>query len=548
MYSMTENIIKDKKSLKSVVDKSADFGELAGDCVAFANARGGRLYIGIEDDASTPPIDQKIPEGLPEKIIKRINELTYNVALRYEVATAENNGQYIILSVLPSASSVAATTKGVYFIRDDDKSRRVMPDELTRLVSDKSAYCWEAKVSLNVKWENCDQDKLNQFISDIKSSDRVSDFIKGKTVYELLTHYIMIDDNGLLTNLGVMWLGKQEHRARLLYSPVVQYIKYDGDGNKVNKIVWDDYSLNPKELIESIWNTIPDWRESNEISDGLWRKNIPAYDEKVVREVLCNAIVHRPYTTRGDIFINIYPDRMVVVNPGVFPLGITPSNILQKTVQRNEHLSRLFYALKLMEAEGSGYDLMYETLLSSGKNCPIPYEGDDYVKVTIERKIINKEASRLIEYVTDNYTKISQKNLIALGIIIQENNIRAIDLAKKLQLPADSRLRDYVGYLVSEQIVECRGRGKGCRYVLNPNLTINAKSNIPTTLKTIEPYRLRALILEDLKYHPWSTTSQISNRLPDVEYSDLQKVIRSMAQDKEISIRGGRKFREYNLL
>lgn len=233
---MDENIIKDKKSLKSVIDKSADFGELAGDCVAFANARGGQLYIGIEDDASVPPTDQKIPEGLPERIIKRINELTYNVALRYEVATAENNGQYIILSILPSASSVAATTKGVYFIRDDDKSRRVMPDELTRLVSDKSAYCWEAKVSLNVKWENCDHDKLNQFISDIKNSDRVSNFIKSKTVYELLTHYIMVDDNGALTNLGVMWLGKQEHRARLLYSPVVQYIKYDADGNKVNKI------------------------------------------------------------------------------------------------------------------------------------------------------------------------------------------------------------------------------------------------------------------------------------------------------------------------
>ena len=50
------------------------------------------------------------------------------------------------------------------------------------------------------------------------------------------------------------------------------------------------------------------------MSDGLWRKEIPAYDEKVVREVLCNAIAHRPYTTRGDVFINIHPDYMEVVN------------------------------------------------------------------------------------------------------------------------------------------------------------------------------------------------------------------------------------------
>lgn len=545
---MEENITQDKKSLKSVIDKTADYGELAGDCVAFANARGGKLYIGIEDDSLEPPIGQIIPNGLPEKIIKRINELTYNVALSYEIITANNSGQYIILTILPSSSSVAGTTRGVYYIRDDDKSRRVMPDELIRLVSDKSAYCWESKVSLKINWQDCDNKKLNQFITDIKESDRVSSFIKSKNTYELLLYYVMIDDDGNLTNLGVLWLGKQEHRARLLYSPVVQYIKYDADGNKVNKIVWDDYSLNPKELIESIWKTIPDWKESNEISEGLWRKNIPAYDEKVVREVLCNALVHRPYTTRGDIFINIHPDCMVVTNPGVFPLGVTPSNILQKTVQRNIHLSRLFYALKLMEAEGSGYDLMYETLLSSGKKCPVPFEGDDYVQVTVERKIISKEASRLIEYVTETHSKISQKNLIALGIIIQENNIRAIDLAQKLQLSAETRLRDYVTYLISEQIIESRGRGKGCRYVLNPNLTINAKSNIQTTLKTIEPYRLKALILEDLKYHPWSTTSQISNRLPDVDYIELQRVIRIMALNKEIAIKGGRKFRQYNLL
>ena len=71
---MEENILQDKKSLKSVIGKTADFTELAKDCVAFANAKGGRLYIGIEDDDNLPPADQIIQVGLPERIIKRINE------------------------------------------------------------------------------------------------------------------------------------------------------------------------------------------------------------------------------------------------------------------------------------------------------------------------------------------------------------------------------------------------------------------------------------------------------------------------------------------
>lgn len=58
--------------------------------------------------------------------------------------------------------------------------------------------------------------------------------------------------------------------------------------------------------------------------DGLYRQSVPAFDEIVVRELLVNALVHRPYTQRGDIFLNLYPDRLEVVNPGLLPLGITP--------------------------------------------------------------------------------------------------------------------------------------------------------------------------------------------------------------------------------
>lgn len=543
---MEENNKFDNKSLKKVTGRTADFEELSKDCVAFANSHGGYLAIGIEDGEDNPAPGQRIPDDLPEKIIKRINELTINVALRPEIIDADNGGQYMKLHVLPSQVSIASTTKGVYYIRDHDSSRPLLPDELSRLISDKPAYSWETKVSLKIQWQKADISKLNKFVLDIRSSDRVSQFVKEKSDEELLSYYQMIDDDGYLTNLGVLWIGKQEQRARLLYSPIVQYIKYDTEERKVDKKVWSDYSLNPQELLITLWESIPDWREYNEVSEGLWRKELPVYDEKVVRELLCNAIVHRPYTTRGDIFIKLYPDRMTITNPGVLPIGVTVNNILQKTEKRNIHLANVFYDLHLMEAEGSGYDLIYETLLTTGKCKPVVYEGEDYVEVTVYKKIVSKESSRICDFVSANY-KISQKAYISLGIILQKKSVTAGELSKELQLIDGSRLRPYVESLIANNIILHKGSGRGTKYEINPEFVSSTKMQFPTTLKTIEPYRLKALILEDLKYHSNSLLSEMATRLPDVDFSELERMVRTMAKDGEITPVGGRKYRRYKL-
>jgi ATP-dependent DNA helicase RecG len=543
---MEENIQFDKKSIKLVTGKTSNFGELAKDCVAFANTYGGYLAIGIEDGYEVPDAHQIIPETLPEKVIKRVNELTINVSLHSEIVTAENGGQYLKLHVFPSQTAIASTSKGVYLIRDHDSTRALRPEELIRLISDKPAYCWETKVSLRIKWQNADQRKLDNFIANIRNSDRVSEFVKEKNEVELLAYYQMIDDEEWLTNLGVLWIGKTEQRARLLYSPIVQYIKYDEEENKVQKKMWDDYSLNPQELLENIWISIPDWKESYEVSDGLWRREIAAYDEKVVRELICNAIVHRPYTTRGDIFIKVYNDRMTITNPGVLPVGVTVNNILQKTQKRNIHLAKVFYDLHLMEAEGSGFDLMYETLLMAGKNKPIVVEGDDFVEVSVYRKIITKDAARLSDYISTHY-RLKRKSIIALGIILQKRSLYASELTNELQLTEQDRLRSYVEPLLTNDIINSKGVGKGTKYEISPLFLNKSKFQSPTTLKTIEPYRLKALILEDLRFYPNSSIAEIANRLPDVEYYDLEKMVRKMAQEGEIVPIGGRKYRKYSV-
>lgn len=543
---MEENIQFDKKSIKLVTGKTSNFGELAKDCVAFANTYGGYLAIGIEDGYEVPDAHQIIPETLPEKVIKRVNELTINVSLHSEIVTAENGGQYLKLHIFPSQTAIASTSKGVYLIRDHDSTRALRPEELSRLISDKPAYCWETKVSLRIKWQNADQRKLDNFIANIRNSDRVSEFVKEKNEVELLAYYQMIDDEEWLTNLGVLWIGKTEQRARLLYSPIVQYIKYDEEENKVQKKMWDDYSLNPQELLENIWISIPDWKESYEVSDGLWRREIAAYDEKVVRELICNAIVHRPYTTRGDIFIKVYNDRMTITNPGVLPVGVTVNNILQKTQKRNIHLAKVFYDLHLMEAEGSGFDLMYETLLMAGKNKPIVVEGDDFVEVSVYRKIITKDAARLSDYISTHY-RLKRKSIIALGIILQKRSLYASELTNELQLTEQDRLRSYVEPLLTNDIINSKGVGKGTKYEISPLFLNKSKFQSPTTLKTIEPYRLKALILEDLRFYPNSSIAEIANRLPDVEYNDLEKMVRKMAQEGEIVPIGGRKYRKYSV-
>ena len=69
-----EGQLLDHKSLRAVTGKTADWAELAKDCVAFANAQGGRLLIGIEDGQALPPPGQTVPPELPD-VLRRLAPL-----------------------------------------------------------------------------------------------------------------------------------------------------------------------------------------------------------------------------------------------------------------------------------------------------------------------------------------------------------------------------------------------------------------------------------------------------------------------------------------
>lgn len=538
-----EGQLIDQKSLRAVTGKTTDWSEIAKDCIAFANATGGCLILGREDGQDQPAPDQRIPADLPDTVRRKIAERTVNVTVLSEVVTASNGGQYLELRI-SRALAVASTTDGRYFLRVADQSRPVTGDDVMRLSCERSARPWETQTNLQIRRVDADSEKYDKLLKALRASDRVKSSVREKTDNELLDHYQLARGN-MLTNLGVLCLGSQHHRAQLMTAPVIQFIKYDELGQKVNKLVWDDHTQNPIELIEAVWSEVADFRESYELPDGLYRQNVPAFDEIVVRELLVNALVHRPYTQRGDIFLNLHPDRLEVINPGPLPLGVTPHNVLHSTVRRNENLARLFHDLKLMEREGSGYDKIFEVLLSQGRPAPVLIELPDRVQVIISRRILKPA---VIDFIAraDQIYQLTQRERIALGLLSQHDAMTARELTDSLELRSVDELQSWLKRLLDRQLVQSAGRTQAKRYFVDPDLLRNLDFTHETTLRRIEPHRLAALVLEDLQRYPESAISDIHRRIGiEIHPKQIKRVLEELISCNKVRCEGNRRWRRY---
>lgn len=542
---MEENRNLDKKSLKFINGKNTDWDSLAKDCVGFANAQGGVIYIGIENNDARPPIGQKITDrSLPDVIQKNIAHRTVNVGLAVTIEVADNQSEFVQVQIFRNAQTIASTTDGKYYVRVHDECKPVAPDEMGRLAADKNAFVWEEQINKRVPANRYDEQKRTAFLHEIRNSDRVSRFIKEMSDDEILDHYFL-QRNGYLTNLGILWIGKRNDRATILYPPAIQIIRFDDKDEKIWKLLLDDYYSNPKELLERVLTEVPDWQESIEISEGMFRKNIPFFPIEVIRELVVNALVHRTYTTRGDIFINIFPDRMEIHSPGRLPFGVTPKNILSQSIRRNEHLSKVFYDLGLMEKEGSGYDLVYAKLLSTGKPIPIVKETDERVTVIVKKQFVSREIVRLMDKASSEFS-LKQKELISLGLLAQQQSYSAVEMSNILNQNEESGLRNWLGRLVELELIIKSGKGKGTQYSVNPEFIRKLNFKRKTNLKNIEDYRLEELIYKDLDAYPLSGFSEIHQRIGlEINKHKVRRILQTMVKTGKISTEGMKKGTRY---
>lgn len=532
------------KSLLKIRTGDKGFKDLSVTCVALANAQGGRIFIGYDDKKKAPLPEQHVTPDEVNEAVTKLRSLCFNVGLvASEICTDDTGSQYFIVSVSPSMHSVATTSDGRIYIRVADKCEPVRSEDLQRLGEEKGAYQWEL-VRTKYLLDGVALDALRQLANDIRKSSRVRQHVKQMDDAELAENYHLVDE-GYLTNLGVLWLGTAKQRSSICYPATVQYIVYDVLERKVRKEEWHDNRLNPKELLLDIEQKAVELTYSYEFPNGLFRKQIRHYHPKLVRELLVNALAHKSYTISSDIMIKVFSDRLEISNPGGLPLGITKDNILHAKHRRNPNMIELLSALEMMEGEGSGYDLIYELNAMEAKNPPMIESSYNEVTVIQNAGIIDTELLPLLDFVLQNY-QLTQKAFTAFGIIAREKKVFSTRLSAILQLQEEDRLRSYTDKLLKDNIIGRNGAKKGTQFFVNPQLIKNAKVNLKTTLKTVEPYVLRTLIMEDLRAHPKSKISEIAGRLPETDLQELRKMVYSMV-DVELITEGARTDRRYAL-
>jgi ATP-dependent DNA helicase RecG len=429
-------------------------------------------------------------------------------------------------------------------MRVGDECVPIKGEELTRLAHEKGSFQWEL-VLKKTTLSQIEPENIQKFVDEIRASSRVSNFIKKQSDEDILEYYRLVED-GILTNLGILWLGDFKQRSRLNYPLTVQYIVYNENEEKVRKVDWHFNQFNPKELLLEIEREAIELTYSFEISDGLFRKEIRHYNKDVVRELLINAFAHKSYTISGDIFISVYSDRLEIQSPGGLPLGVNKDNILHQRQRRNPKLIDTFTAMNLMEGEGSGYDLIYEKLSFDAKRFPEIENDINYVNVTIYANIIDSEILQILGFLEQHY-QLNPKEITALGIIVREKKISGYDLSQILQLKNDDRLRNWIAKLIDKNILTIEGKTKGVMYMINPKILASMEHNLKPSLKTMEEHLLRALIIEDLKAHPKSKIAEIHGRMDDLDIEYLRRIIIKMGKEKQIEKEGGKRNMVYFL-
>ena len=359
----------DRKSLKA---KPID---LIPCVIAFANAKGGIIVVGVDNEELEDFSD--VDNIKRNDFLQIIFEQTFpTVKFNYEfIWVADEDGEkheVLILEVF-SSNFVHIRENGDCFIRIGDESKKLNYENRLRLEFEKGTIFFE-----NIRVQNFEQSNFD---------------IEVLKKYRTLRKLDCVDYNKFLLNnkLAKSKLNKIEYTmaAVLLFgknpeefisNSFIQVDEYNGKYKKLGK-------LSTKMLSRSFKGPLVKQIEfaMNYLQDRL---NNAEYNLEVIREVLVNAILHRAYNKIGDsIRVEIFEHQIKVVSPGTLPGFLNKHNIAEESYTRNPKIVEVMNNLGYGSKQNLGIDKIYSISKDEGFPEPQFIESTISFTVIIDRRV-----------------------------------------------------------------------------------------------------------------------------------------------------------------
>ncbi len=537
--------LEDKAAFgKSLKDFASKYDETARDVVAFANNKGGFLFIGIVDGTKEINPTFMYREEKIFELIRQVQDRT-EPTITLVPHKLDVEGHTLLVLEIPFSTQLHRTSKGEFLIRSNNGNRAIEPHEMATIMSEKGLMIYDQK-TWNVSGEWLDRTRLQTLRSLIYSKNADSPYL-DKADDDLLDSLGMTKEEGekvLPTTTGILFVGNDKALRDLPFYEV-QYIHHFSDGTYRSY----EYKGNLIEVAKQCFAQLKAEIRQKEYILGLFREYVEDYSEIVLRELLVNALAHRDISRQQVVGIHKYDDGgyLEIESPGRFPDGVTAENYLRKTNPRNPNIMDILREVGLAEKAGSGFDKIFTDLLKKGKPAPELVETDHSLIFRIRAEVFNEKLIELsLSYENQTGKALKLDQLFVLSEILERGKATLAELSDSLRL-SPLRLQTILDELQDMEFVESTGKTSGKSFILHVTKRKSTEDKIDyVKRKKQDKARQKEAILRYL-----DSIETINNRearallkLQEKDSSFVSRLFAELVKEKEIVQTGSRNPKE----
>lgn len=428
--------------------KESYSSDVAKEICAFANADGGKVLLGVTDKNEIKGIE------ITNRLKSQIHDLVSNFDPPLDVSITE--AESVLIIEVPDGKNKPYSVKGNFYLRKGTNSPQMNTDEIREFFQKEGLISFDE--APNNKFD-LEKDFNAQAFQEFLRRAGISRKLGKK---QILTN-LEIMDYQHLKNTGVLFFAKKV--SRFFPSATIVCALFQGtdkvkilDRTEFDGVILDNFEeaiahIRSKLNTEYIIRTAGPREEKTELP------------EEALREALLNAICHRDYYVESPIFVEIYSDRLEIVNAGGLVPGMSMDDLGKKSKTRNRKLFGLMQRTHMVEKAGTGIIRIREAMKNYRLPLPEIEANSDWFSIIFKRPDLQKESYEQRFYgtthqVTPQVTPQVRLTVLEAKILKElKSNPRAsrAGLASILGIRPDT-VQEYLQKLKKKKLLERKGK------------------------------------------------------------------------------------------